>query len=197
MEFSGKPESWPSLLNSSKSTFRRLVRETNGNEIAEAAAVLPLMFMMILAIFWFGQAFSTYGTITRAAQDGARAGAAPRCATCSGASLTPGQNAVNAVQAAFVVAKLDPSKARYPSPQPTLNSCTGTGGTVSCDTAASATNICVQSQVQLSPAVGGATGVCGISVTFRYPFQFTLPFSSLSNQQIWMNASARVRMETQ
>ena len=35
------------------------------------------MFMMLLGIFWFGQAFSIYGAITRAAQEGARAGAAP------------------------------------------------------------------------------------------------------------------------
>ncbi len=65
-------------------SFRRLAGETRGAEIAEAAAVLPLMFMILLGIFWFGQAFSIYGAITRAAQEGARAGAAPYCATCSG-----------------------------------------------------------------------------------------------------------------
>ena len=57
--------------------FRRLAVETRATEIAEAAAVLPLMFMILLGIFWFGQAFSIYGAITRAAQEGARAGAAP------------------------------------------------------------------------------------------------------------------------
>src|SRR5208337_4772036 len=62
-------------------TLRRLAGETRGAEIAEAAAVLPLMFMMLLGIFWFGQAFSIYGAITRAAQDGARSGAAPTCST--------------------------------------------------------------------------------------------------------------------
>ncbi|PYQ39730.1 MAG: hypothetical protein DMG99_15550, partial [Acidobacteria bacterium] len=48
--------------------FRRLALDTRATEIAEAAAVLPLMFMMLLGIFWFGQAFSIYGAITRAAQ---------------------------------------------------------------------------------------------------------------------------------
>ena len=67
-----------------QSNARRLVAETRGAEIAEAAAVLPLMFMMLLGIFWFGQAFSIYGAITRAAQEGARAGAVPICATCAG-----------------------------------------------------------------------------------------------------------------
>jgi Flp pilus assembly protein TadG len=185
------------MLTSAKSIFRRLAREASGSEIAEAAAVLPLMFMMILAIFWFGQAFSIYGTITRAAQDGARAGATPRCTTCSGATATPAQNAVNAVQAALVVAKLDVSRAQYPSSLPAVNSCgVGGGGGVGCDGSASA-NVCVQSPIQLSPTVGGATGVCGIAVSFQYPFRFTLPFASINNQQIWLTATARVRLENQ
>jgi Flp pilus assembly protein TadG len=71
------------MRNSIHSILRRLTAETGGAEIAEAAAVLPLMFMILLGIFWFGQAFSIYGAITRAAQEGARAGAAPYCTTCS------------------------------------------------------------------------------------------------------------------
>jgi hypothetical protein len=180
------------MLNFLRSSVRRLAAETRGAEIAEAAAVLPLMFTMILGIFWFGQAFSMYGTITRAAQEGARAGAAPYCATCS-TSNTPAQNAVNAAQAVMVVAKLDPNKARYPLPVPPLFiPCAGSS---SC--AAGISNICVQSPVQLTTPTGFAPAVCGISVSFQYPFQFWLPFTSLSQQQIWLTASARVRMETQ
>ncbi len=41
-----------------KTDWLRTLRETGGSEIAEAALVLPLMFMMLLAIFWCGQAFS-------------------------------------------------------------------------------------------------------------------------------------------
>src|ERR1700723_1742608 len=101
MEYSGN-SGWPrNMLHSLQSdslraTVRRLAVETRAAEIAEAAAVLPLMFMMLLGIFWFGQAFSTYGAITRAAQEGARAGAAPYCTTCSGTN-TAATNAVNAV----------------------------------------------------------------------------------------------------
>ena len=69
--------------------FQRLVADTRGAEIAEAAAVLPLMFMVLLGIFWFGQAFSIYGAITRAAQEAARAGSySANCATC-GTDLFP------------------------------------------------------------------------------------------------------------
>ncbi len=173
--------------------FRRLWRETRGSEIAEAAAVLPLMFMMLLGIFWFGQAFSIYGTITRAAQDGARAGAAPYCSTCTSAN-SASQNAYNAVEAALVAAKLDASNAQYP-PSTTLNACATGGGTVACGGASS--KVCIQTGVQLSNTTGGATGVCGISVSFQYPFQFWLPFTSLNKQKIWMTADARARMETQ
>jgi Flp pilus assembly protein TadG len=102
--------------------LRRIAVETRGAEIAEAAAVLPLMFMILLGIFWFGQAFSIYSAITRAAQEGARAGAAPICTTC-GAALSPASRAANAdaaVQAALTIAKLDPTKARQPSPVPSF-----------------------------------------------------------------------------
>ena len=74
------------MLTPMRSIVRRLADDTSGAEIAEAAAVLPLMFMILLGIFWFGQAFSIYGTITRAAQEGARAGAAPYCTTCTAGS---------------------------------------------------------------------------------------------------------------
>ena len=33
-------------------TLRKLSADTRGTEIAEAAAVLPLMFMMLLGIIW-------------------------------------------------------------------------------------------------------------------------------------------------
>ncbi len=172
--------------------FRRLATDTGGTEIAEAAAILPLLFMIIFGIFWFGQAFRTYGTITRAAQEGARAGAAPYCSSCTGAN-TPGQNAVNAAQAILVASNLDPAQVKRPSPVPVLNSCSRGGG-VACDGAASA-NFCVQNAVQLSSTVTGA-GVCGMSLSFRYPFRFRLPFTSLDNQTVWLTAQARVRLET-
>jgi len=194
MGFSGNCGLWPSMLDSLRSNVRRLAVETRGAEIAEAAAVLPLMFMMLLGIFWFGQAFSIYGAITRAAQEGARAGAFPYCATCSNTNSLSvfATNAVNAANTAMIASKLDPTQARPPAPPLVFNACTSSPTT--CNAAAS-TNICVQAPVRLTNIAGG-TGVCGVSVSFRYPFQFWLPFTSLNKQQIWISASARVRMET-
>ena len=148
---------------------RRLASETQGAEIAEAAAVLPLMFMFLLGIFWFGQAFSMYGAITRAAQEGARAGAAVSCTTCSGGS-TATTNATNAVNNALTQARLDPTKVQSLSVQPLM---------------------------QMTSTTSGTNGVNGISVSFQYPFQFWFPFTSMNNQRILLTASARVRLENQ
>ncbi|MGA2100499.1 MAG: TadE family protein [Candidatus Sulfotelmatobacter sp.] len=178
-----------------RSTFRRLVAETRGAEIAEAAAVLPLMFMVLLGIFWFGQAFAIYGAITRAAQEGARAGSIPYCITCDSPN-SPAQNAVTAVQTALVGSKLDPTLARQPSPAPSLLACSSPVGpppSVGCGSAS--TNFCIQTSIQLTNTGLGGTGLCGISVSLQYPYNFWLPFTSVNKQTIWINASARARME--
>jgi Flp pilus assembly protein TadG len=149
--------------------LRKLVRETRGSEIAEAAVVLPLMFTMLLGIFWFGQAFSIYGAITRAAQEGARAGATSSCSTCSAGS-SRATNATNAVKNALTASKLDPNNIQ---------------------------SLSVQVPIQMASTTSGTNGVNGISVSFQYPFQFWLPFTSLNKQRILLSASARVRLEDQ
>ena len=172
--------------------IRQLARETRGVEIAETAAVLPVLFLIVMGIFWFGEAFRMYSTVTRAAQEGARAGAAPGCSTCGGPN-TPAQYAANAVSAlnnALTAANLDPSQVHAPAPRPNFpNSC---GGPTTC-IAVGGSNACVQGPVWYSNSPGGA-GVCGISVSFRYPFKFHVPFASPT---IYLPASARVHMETQ
>ena len=174
-------------------TVRRLAGESRGAEIAEAAAVLPVMFMIIIGIFWFGQAFSIYGTITRAAQDGARAAVAPLCTTCSGTN-DPSTNAYNAIQAAMTTAHLDTNQivplTNYTPPAPV--DCT-TGTAVACTNKG---NVCVQMHVKLANTTGTGA-VCGASVSFEYPFQFWLPFTALNKQSIKLPAVARIRMETQ
>jgi len=186
----------PDVVSKFSRAIKRLFRETGGAEIAESAAVLPLMFMILLGIFWFGQAYRLYGTITRAAQEGARAGAAPYCTTCTGAA-TSAANAVNAVNSALTASNLNPAAVQAPTTPPSLNACYS-GGNNSCQSSGSS-RVCVQEPVQLysTSAVSGGAGVCGIAVTFQYPYSFWLPFTSLNNQQIMLTASARVRMETQ
>ncbi len=170
-----------------------LAAETRGQEIAEAAVVLPIVFMVLIGIFWFGQAFSIYGTLAQAARVAAQAAANPTCTTCAGGNL-PGQNAYNAIQTTFAAAHLDPTKLNPPTTTPNLLSCVN-GAAVPCD--ASPANVCVQEAVQLSSNTATtAAGVCGVSVTFQYPYQFWFPGTSLNKQLIQLQGAAEERLET-
>ena len=175
--------------------MRELTTETRGSEIAEAAAVLPLMFTVLLGIFWFGQAFSIYGAITRAAQEGARAGAIPYCATCTGVPSST-TNAASAAQAALLASRLDPTQVRLPVPTPSFLACGG-GAAASCSSGGNPNAFCVQTPIQMTTPTAGTPGLCGVSVSFQYPFQFWLPFTTLNNRKIWLNATAQVRLENQ
>jgi Flp pilus assembly protein TadG len=192
------------MLKSKASILRKLIqklaRSNEGAEIAETAMILPLLFVMVMAIFWFGQAFRIYGTITHAAREGARAAVAPACATCT--ATTPVQNAVTAVNTALTAAHLNPALANAPSPAPTFVSCTGTTAP-SCQTVAGS-NVCVYQNVQLSSTANGGAGSCGWSVNFsyQYPFHFTLPCwpqpcTSMDLSKITLPAQAEMRQETQ
>jgi TadE-like protein len=188
-----------------RAILRGLSRDTRGTELAEAAVVLPLLFLVLMAVYWFGQAFRIYGTITHAAREGARAAVAPVCATCGGTN-DPSQNAYNAIKAALVADNLDPSRLQPPASPPVLISCSGVGGSVSCDGGQS--QICVQGittsgstvvegDVQLAPTGSGGAGECGVSVSFQYPYSLSLPGSSLSNRTIYLRAQAQMRAESQ
>ena len=50
--------------------LKEIVAGTRGAEIAEAAVVLPLLFMMLFGIYWFGRAYNIYATINHAAREG-------------------------------------------------------------------------------------------------------------------------------
>jgi len=90
----------------------RLAWETSGAEIAEAAVVLPLLFMLLFGIIWFARAFNIYTTINRAARQGALAAAAYNCATCGntlrGLNQADIQN--NVVNPILTASHLDPGQ---------------------------------------------------------------------------------------
>lgn len=185
--------------------LRGLKGETGGTELAEAAIVLPLLFLVLIGIYWFGQAFRIYGTITHAAREGARAAVAPICATCSSAN-DPSQNALTAITNALQADNLDPKLLQQPATPPVLISCSD-GKTASCD--GGMTQICiqgvthptkttiVQGNVQLSATGLGGAGECGVSVSFQYPYSLALPGSSLNRKLIYLRAQAQMRAEGQ
>lgn len=178
--------------------WTKLVAETSAAEIAEAAAVLPLVCTLLLGIYWFGRAYNIYTTITHAAREGARAASAPSCATCTPTpnSLLSADQVADRIAEALQASKLDP--AQVSSSPPSLcdcgNSACGTA-TVNCQTLSGGRpQVCIQYNVQLdNPAYGPPA--CGVSVSFRYPYQFYFPFTSLHMQRVWLKAQVQMKGE--
>ena len=171
-------------------TIRRLLWGTTGSEIAEAAVVLPILFSVLLGVFYFGRAYNIYGTITQAAMQGARAAVAPACATCGSTPLTAAQIATNVVGPVLQASHLN--TAAVQSLQPAACPCGSVtcGSPVACDPGGlSATpSICVQQNVNLTSTAGNQQ--CGTSVAFQYTYGFDLPFQKLS---LDMKATAQMR----
>ncbi|HZE27250.1 MAG TPA: TadE/TadG family type IV pilus assembly protein [Terriglobales bacterium] len=176
-------------------TLRRILFGTQGAEIAEIAVVLPVLFLVLLGVFYFGRAYNIYGTINQAALQGARAAVAPSCATCGNVSLTASQIATNYVAPTLQASKLNPAQV-----QPLVRTAcqcgsVGCGATVACDPAGvgATPSICVQQNVVLN-TTSGAHQECGTSVAFQYPYNFNLPFQTFTLQ---MKAAAQMRTEEQ
>ncbi len=184
--------------------MRRIMHKlgrADGAEIAEAALVVPVVFMFLLGIVWFGRAFNIYSTITQAAERGAATAARPVCATCpQGCAWQDGggndtkfpcdATVETSVFSTMDASSLDRSQitlyipgglqfCAFPVPQ---GGCTTTSN-----------NITVCRSVVLNPT--GTVPQCGTIVSFQYPFQFNLPFTSLNMRPIVLKAQAQSRME--
>lgn len=127
------------------SWWRRLHREASGAEIAEAAVILPLLFMLLFGIMWFARAFNIYATVNRAARQGALAEAANNCATCGNIPRNPAYIQNNVVNPILTAAHLDPAQVQ---------------------------NFNVQRDVILNP--GSPLIERGSVVSLDYPFDFRL-----------------------
>ncbi len=83
-------------------SYASAMRDDSGAEIAEAAFVLPLVFILIFGIMWFGRAFNIYTTLNRAAQETAAAAAVSDCATCAANPVNPLDVASSVLRAAHI-----------------------------------------------------------------------------------------------
>jgi hypothetical protein len=186
-------------------TWRGLARNARGSEIAETAMILPLFFIIFMAIFWFGQAFRIYSTLTHGARAGAEAAVAPVCTTCSAGAATPATNAQAAMYSALAAAHLDKNNLVKYGTQwtpPVLCACGSVSSScvsssVSCDNTVA--DVCVQKNVQLSYPIQGGMGTCGISVSarYKYPYSFPIPFTTLDLGKMLLPGQAQMRAETQ
>jgi Flp pilus assembly protein TadG len=173
--------------------LKRIIAGTAGSEIAEAALVLPIFFLIMLGIYWFGRAFNTYATINHAAREGARLAVTQTCAACGNAQ--PSLTAIGTqVAQSLRASSLDPTQVQNLGGSRTA--CGGLG-TTSCQVPSSGPQICVFYNVQLPNTLpaGSGTPACGVSVQFQYPYQFALPYTSLNMQKIMLNAGVQMTGE--
>ena len=172
---------------------KRISAGTAGSEIAEAALVLPIFFLIMLGIYWFGRAFNTYATINHAAREGARLAVAQTCAACGNAQPTLTAIGTQVAQS-LRASSLDPTQVQNLGGSRTA--CGGLG-TTSCQVPSSGPQICVFYNVQLPNTLpaGSGTPACGVSVQFQYPYQFALPYTSLNMQKIMLNAGVQMTGE--
>lgn len=176
----------------------QLVRDTRAAEIAELAVVLPILFTMIFAIFSFGRAYNVYSTVTRAAEEGARAAVTPVCATCTQISCA-GVSGQFPCDATVAEAVTDVINASHLDPNQIITTAAPSTLQDGCPPPASATHSCNPSSniwicrdVLLNPNTNPPA--CGTVVTFRYHYQFLpIPFSTL--QSIDIPATAQMRVE--
>lgn len=176
--------------------LRTVAGESRGAEIAEAAIVLPLVFMLLLGIYWFGRAYNIYATITHAAREGARAATAQSCANCGNNPLTPDQVAIRVSQA-LQASKINANLVTQLLPNPPLKDCTTLAPVTSCAAIGGGNpQICFQRNVQINaPSNPNEPASCGVSVSFQYPYQFYLPFTSLNRQLILLKANVQTAGE--
>jgi hypothetical protein len=179
--------------------IKRIVKQlasAEAAEIAEAAMVLPLVFMLLLGIVWFGRAFNIYSTITQAAQQGAITAARSSCVTC-GNTPTLDTTVEDAVVAVLQSSNLKPGPIMS-GPKPTMNACPSPPappGGACINTSAHHLWLCRNVQLNPPPAGTGQPPQCGTVVSFQYPFESYLPFTSLNLQSIMMSTQAQSRME--
>ena len=189
--------------------FGGIRERESGAEIAEAAFVLPLVFMFLFGMVWFGRAFNIYTTITSAAREGARTAARATCATCAasartwaGTNLPCDQEVENAVLAVLQTSRVDKShiQSYVPASLATPTFCSAPAPPGSC-TAGPTTAITICRSVLLNPAAltnPGTPEQCGTVVSFQYQWGIDVPFPSYpyySRRQITLSAEAESRMQ--
>ena len=185
------------------SRIRHIWHDCTAAEVAEAAFVLPLMFVFLIGIFQFARVYMVYSTLQRAAQEGAHAAAGFDCATCSNTQIPASVVASNFVHPVFQISHVDDSNLVAPVPSTALNSCS-TGALVACSGTSASPKICLRRDVILNVASGGGgptsgTKVCGTALSLTYPYGFSLPSVSttapyISTQTFSLNLQAQAQV---
>lgn len=154
--------------------------DESGQETFEAGIVLPILFLILLGIFWFGRAFNIKSTIQRAARKGVNTASQYSCATCGNTPqgstqiLTSVTDALDADHLKSIdVVSYTPPFSCTASPAP---SCSSSGNVQIC------TGVplnCGNLQCQMPPVACGANPALGVRISFGYQYVFPLPLGNL------------------
>jgi|HubBroStandDraft_3_1064219.scaffolds.fasta_scaffold417809_1 Flp pilus assembly protein TadG len=145
--------------------LRRLRADIRGQELVEFAFVFPILFALLIGIFWLGRMVSVYEAIERAAREGARAALATTCASCGDANNYGA--AATAVNNALTAASLDPTLATVSPP----------------------------AQAVLNTGDPANYQVNGVTEIVTYPVQLNIPFTSVNGVTINLSSTVTMRQE--
>lgn len=176
--------------NTARRITTRLVRkcrEDSGAELVEAAFVLPLLLMLLLGTVWLGRAYNVYETITRAAREGDRYAVLPSCASCSPA---------NSMAETYTAAGTTTSPACVGNPTYEFTNYIAPALTASHLDPTTVKNFCQQAVV-INPNGDSSSRQCGVQISFQYPVQLSIPFTSINATTIDIPTSVTMRMENQ
>lgn len=188
-------QDWPTCRSRLATAIRLLVVSDSGQEILEAAIVLPILFLVLLAIFWFGRAFNISSTLDRAAREGVKAASQPSCATCGNTLQTPSQILVPITD----VLNADHLKVASLITYAPAFACTGSTPAPTCTTLQNVqicTNVpltCGNAACQTPPIACGTNPELGVRVSFAY--QSPSPLAIANLPAITIHASAQSEPE--
>ena len=156
------------------SRLRKFAVAELGAEMFEFAIVAPILLMLLIGIFWVGRAFNVYETITRAAREGVRYAVLPSSVAAGNAEAdTPSSSCATNTNAYnnYIVPALTADNL---DPNNVKNYC------------------------QKSDWLENTQPKqCGISISFEYQVQMTIPFTSINATTINIPANAQMRLENQ
>lgn len=165
----------PAGKRNSRQIGKRRDQGERGTEMLEFAFVISLLMMLLLGIVTFARAFNIYQSITRAAREGARMAVLPSCASCGNAYLDPPTGVTQANSVVF---------ADYIAP------------------ALEAANLNPGAVLDYSESVGwldsgDSEAQCGVAISFQYPYQMYLPFTTQNLTTIDIHTRVQMRLENQ
>jgi Flp pilus assembly protein TadG len=150
---------------------------TDAAEIAEFAIVLPILFFLILAMFWVGQAYNISNNLNKAATDGLSAALKNTCAvSCANTPATNAQIA-DAIETAFQAGNLKSGNLQAYTPTPNCPS-----GAITSVTSSSGTTYTVEICRSLPLWPGSTTP--GTRVAMQYQMPIMSPVSAFRTLRV-------------